>query len=209
MQGKVFPLKQTAVPASNSAARAQRISVVGASGSGKTVLARELADLRRLPLHELDRLRRDAAGLEVDEAQFIKQVEVLVEGGRWIIDGHYRSVRAMVWARADLVIWLDYPLHVTAGRLLRRFADKKFGRSAVSQSNKARSGTSPGQSVGWAHRVRRILRNLKERQDYGRILNDPATGNFTLVRLGSPGATRRWVSSIAASEESKQRNDRE
>ena len=34
--------------------------------------------------------------------------------------GNYRNLRDSTWGRADTVVWLDYPLPLIMGRLLRR-----------------------------------------------------------------------------------------
>jgi hypothetical protein len=51
---------------------------------------------------------------------FRSRVAEVVAGDRWVIDGGYSDVRDLVWARADTVVWLDYPLVVTLSRLVRR-----------------------------------------------------------------------------------------
>lgn len=51
---------------------------------------------------------------------FRSRVAAVVAGEAWVIDGGYSDVRDLVWARADTVVWLDYPLAVTLSRLLRR-----------------------------------------------------------------------------------------
>ena len=37
-------------------------------------------------------------------------------GGSWIVDGNYRFLADVTWARADLIIWLDFPLYVNLWR---------------------------------------------------------------------------------------------
>jgi hypothetical protein len=51
---------------------------------------------------------------------FRSRVASAVAGDAWVIDGGYSDVRDLVWARADTVVWLDYPLAVTLSRLLCR-----------------------------------------------------------------------------------------
>ncbi len=53
---------------------------------------------------------------------FRSRVASVVATDGWVVDGGYSDVRDLVWARADTVVWLDYPLAVTLSRLLRRIA---------------------------------------------------------------------------------------
>jgi adenylate kinase family enzyme len=93
---------------------------VGTTGSGKTTLARALADALGCPHIELDALfwgpRWSMAALPV----FRARVAEVVVGDGWVVDGGYSDVRDLIWSRADTVVWLDYPLALTLSRLLRR-----------------------------------------------------------------------------------------
>lgn len=51
---------------------------------------------------------------------FRSRVAAVVAAEEWVVDGGYSDVRDLVWARADTVVWLDYPLAVTLSRLMRR-----------------------------------------------------------------------------------------
>ena len=51
---------------------------------------------------------------------FRERVEEATEAPAWVADGNYSEVRDIVWGRADTLIWLDYPLHVSLRRLVPR-----------------------------------------------------------------------------------------
>ena len=45
----------------------------------------------------------------------------MLAGERWIIDGNYGSTMPMRIARADTVVWLDYPTSLCLGRVFKRW----------------------------------------------------------------------------------------
>src|SRR5277367_5340256 len=91
-----------------------RIVIVGKSGAGKTTLATQLADRLSLTNVELDRISWQANWVNLPKHEMRERVdEALAVAGHWIADGNYiRSVRDIVWVRADTLIWLDYSLRV-------------------------------------------------------------------------------------------------
>lgn len=96
--------------------------MVGTTGSGKTTLARELAAPLGCPYIELDELFWGPGWSMAELPVFRSRVASVVAGDEWVVDGGYSDVRDLVWARADTVVWLDYPLTVTLSRLVRRIA---------------------------------------------------------------------------------------
>ena len=100
----------------------RRVSVVGTTGCGKTTLARALANMLRCTHVELDALFWGPGWSMAELPVFRSRVASVVAGDGWVVDGGYSDVRDLIWARADTVVWLDYPLAVTLSRLLRRIA---------------------------------------------------------------------------------------
>jgi len=166
--------------------RPRRISVVGATGSGKTHLSRILADELGLPVYELDSLRRDSAGRELSHHDFARAVAELAARDEWIIDGHYRDVRELIWKRADTVLWLNYPLSRIFLQLVRRFSGKHA--PAYSQAHLGNSG-----KASWRRRLGRLARTLRERGEYGRVLRGPGFEQVDVFELRSPEAAAEWV----------------
>ena len=99
----------------------RRISVVGLSGSGKTTVARRLARLADAPHVELDAvhwIHPDWA--EPSDEEFQAAVGRALAGDAWVVEGNYRSARAVYWPRVEMLVWLDLPLWVITWRVLRR-----------------------------------------------------------------------------------------
>jgi hypothetical protein len=100
----------------------RRVSVVGTTGSGKTTLAGSLAAMLGCAHVELDALFWGPGWSMAELPIFRSRVSAVVADDGWVVDGGYSDVRDLVWARADTIVWLDYPLAVTLSRLLRRIA---------------------------------------------------------------------------------------
>ena len=176
---------------------AQRISVVGSTGSGKTYLARDLSELLNLPLYELDLIHQKFVLRSPDRVGFSGAVAELVANEQWIIDGHYRDVRYLIWERSDLVVYLDYSPTLIATRLLGRFIRKRRDKRRTSKSaalaQTARDSAPSAASATWARRIWRLVKTIRERQEYTRILAGDDFRDIKVIKLESPLATQKWL----------------
>lgn len=180
----------------------RRISVVGITGSGKTYLARRLSSQLGLPLIELDRLRESAAPeTDLTDERFCEAVKAAVASDSWIIDGHYREIRHLVWNEADLVIHLDYPLSVILRQLLKRYVAKHARRFVPWQAGTA-SGHSPADGAGaresasWRKRLRRLAKTLSERRQYTKMLEKLDNTGARVKRFANKEAAEAWIQSL-------------
>jgi adenylate kinase family enzyme len=99
-----------------------RIAIIGCGGSGKTVLARGLADHLHLTATSLDTLYYDDGWNPTPMEKFADLQRELVAGDRWVIEGNYASTLPIRLARADTVIFLDLP----ARTCLRGIAQRRW-----------------------------------------------------------------------------------
>ena len=99
-----------------------KVVVKGGTGSGKTRLARTLADRLGVPHIELDALHHGPNWAEPSGEEFRRRVEAaLAARPGWVVDGNYDSkLGDLVVGQADTIVWLDLPLRVTFPRLWRR-----------------------------------------------------------------------------------------
>jgi adenylate kinase family enzyme len=98
----------------------RRICVVGTTGSGKSMLARELARRMKLPLVELDSLYWEQNWTHCDDEEMRRRAAEATQGDSWVVDGNYGSIRDLTWIRAEAVVWLDYPLRIILWQLWKR-----------------------------------------------------------------------------------------
>jgi adenylate kinase family enzyme len=117
-------------------ARPTRICVHGASGSGKTTLATALADRLGVPRVELDGIFHQPGWTRLATDEFRAAVSRVVEGPGWVVDGNYREVRDLVWARAEVIVVIDLPRWRVMRQIVRRSVIRAAARSELWNGNR-------------------------------------------------------------------------
>ncbi len=125
-----------------------RISVIGVSGSGKSTIARLAAARLRIPYIELDAIHHGPKWTEIPDEDFRRIVRELVAGDAWVIDGGYRAVRDLVWARATTVVWVDPPKATVMAQVIWRSFIRALTRHELWHGNweEFRTWVDPGAS---------------------------------------------------------------
>lgn len=96
------------------------MSIIGASGAGKTTLGRALASRIGAVSVDLDDLSWEPGWTIVSQAEFDARLQRALSAPRWVTSGNYRRVQERYLAQADTLIWLDYGLGVVLCRLIVR-----------------------------------------------------------------------------------------
>jgi adenylate kinase family enzyme len=98
-----------------------KIAVVGTSCSGKTTLARQLAERHGVPHVELDALHWGPNWTPCPAEEFRVRVKAALSGGGWVTDGSYHGkLGESVLEQADFIVWLDLPFRTIAPRVWSR-----------------------------------------------------------------------------------------
>lgn len=115
---------------------ARRFVVVGATGAGKTTLARELALRLSVPYVELDALHWGPNWTEVGDSLFRERTTRATSAVAWAADGNYHQVRDIVWPHAEVVVWLDRPFRTVLRQLTKRIIKRSLGREKIWHDNR-------------------------------------------------------------------------
>lgn len=89
-----------------------KIIVIGSPGAGKSVFARKLRDLTKLPLYYLDMLWHKPDQTTISQKEFDTRINELCKKDSWILDGNYLRTLAIRLNACDTVFLLDYPLEI-------------------------------------------------------------------------------------------------
>lgn len=169
----------------------QRVVVVGTTGAGKTTFARRLAGRLDCPHFDLDELFWGPAWTPVAREVFRARVSVALAGERWTVGGNYSAARDLVWARADTLVWLDYPLPLVLGRLLRRTLRRIVTREVLWAGNREtwRAQFFSRESLFlWA-----LSSHPKQRREYPQALAQSEYAHLRWTRLRSPREAQAWL----------------
>jgi adenylate kinase family enzyme len=170
---------------------ASRVLIYGVTGSGKTTLARQVAEKTGLPWHSVDDLTWEPGWISVPPAEQRRRIAAICAGERWIIDSAYSSWLDLVLARADLIVALDYPRWRSLAWLTRRTLTRAITRRPVCNGNTEsfRQMLSRDSIIVWHFRS-----FARKRARMRAWAADPAGPE--VIRLTSPAATRRWLASL-------------
>ena len=169
----------------------QRISVVGTTGSGKTTLARQVAQHFQMPHIELDALHWEPNWTAALPPVFRERVSEALSSERWVVDGNYSGVRDIVWSRADTVVFLDYSFWLIMRRLLRRTLQRALKQEELWNGNREdirKSFFSQESIVLWM--LQTYHRNQK---NYPLLFQQPEYAHLSVVHLQSPEMTEEWL----------------
>ena len=144
-----------------------RVAVVGTSCSGKTTLARKIAQANGIPHIELDSLFWGPNWTPLPIEDFRELVKNAVAAQSWVVDGNYSSVRDVIWPRATHLVWLNLPFTVVFWRALSRTVKRVITQEELFAANRetARLAFFDRDSILWwvirtHHRRRREYKAL-------------------------------------------------
>lgn len=168
----------------------QRVLVIGSPGAGKSTLSHVIASRTGLPLHHLDRMFWLPGWVERDRDEGRALLAEVLAQDRWIIDGNYGSTLPLRVARADTVVWLDYPTMLCLWRVVRRWWRWR-GRARPDMTE----GCPERLDAEFLWYVFRFRAAWRER-------NRHALAGFTgtILRFETPAETEQWVAMLARPE---------
>jgi adenylate kinase family enzyme len=173
---------------------ARRILIGAASGAGKTTLARRVQERTGLPHTEMDALFHGPAWTELPT--FRDDVEAFSSRDAWVTEWQYTTqLGQLLPSRADTLVWLDLPVAVQMGRLIRRTVIRRWRREPLWHGNVEPPMrtvlTDPDHIVRWGWRGRAKVRKRVIRA----AIDHP---HLRIVRLRSTRDVDVWLRGLPA-----------
>ena len=173
--------------------RPRRVHVVGTSGSGKTTVARAIADKLGIRHIELDAIHWQPGWTELPEDEFNQRVREVTEEGDWTIDGNYKVVRELIWERVDTIVWLDMPFIPVFLRVLWRTIRRFVTQEKLWNTNTENIGSLIGK---YSMPLWVIQTHKRRRDEYPPLLADPSLGHVDIKIFKSFREVNAWIESL-------------
>ena len=115
----------------------RRIVVYGPTSSGKTTMARRIAQRIEVPQIELDAIFWTPNWVKKPLEEFRAEVSTILSSytDGWVCDGNYSGVRDLVLPLADTVVWLRPPFRGAFWWLLKRTMIRLLNRELLWGTN--------------------------------------------------------------------------
>lgn len=172
----------------------RRINVVGTTGSGKTTVARSIAERLDIPHIEMDALFWRPNWGETPDSKFLPLVDAATDAPAWVLDGNYSRTRSIVWPKADTIVWLDYSSVCVFAQLLRRTIRRATTREPMWDGcveSVRTSFFSKDSILLWFFKTYR-----KRRRSYPKVFARSEHAHLNVIRLRTRRETARWIASL-------------
>lgn len=166
----------------------QRVLVIGVSGAGKSTLAKALSRKLGLPFIPTDDLYWKPNWQSVSSADLRVPLEKITRAPCWVLDGNFDGLRELVWARADTILWLDYPRYSIVPRLVRRNLGWYISKEPVWSGNTMILGRALS---GVRHGLRSYDAKRRNYPSWLKVYSQAQT-----VRFRHPRETASWLKSL-------------
>lgn len=179
----------------------RRVSVIGSSGSGKTTIARAIADRLGLRYLELDSLFHQPGWTPKPDDRLRAEITEFARARHWVIDGNYTShgVADVVWPLADTIVWLDPPRRTVMRRVIGRTLRRVITREELWNGNR-----EPWSNL-WSPRPEKNIivwawtRFDGVRARYEQAMTDGTWEHLAVHRLRSGSETAEFLDSLGRS----------
>lgn len=170
----------------------QRVLIAGVTGAGKTTIARRIAKRWELKHVEIDALFHGPSW--TPRPEFLDDVRAFAAEERWVTEWQYTSqgTNDVLPARANLLVWLDYPWRIVRTRLMLRTLKRRLFRTRLWNGNvepalwTRQAWSGDNDILGW----QRDTRHKWDTRMPGIAMAHP---DLTIVRFRHPREANAWL----------------
>ena len=178
----------------------KHIVIIGTTSSGKSTLARQLAEKISGDFIDLDSLHWEKNWVEAPDDVFRTRVETAISSRVWVVAGNYHVVRDIIWSGADTIIWLDYSFSIIFWRLLTRTARRVVTQEKLFAGNVENGWTHlklwSGDSLfNWFFKT-----YWRRKRETPILFALPENKHLKVIHFKHPKEAQRWLANVVISE---------
>jgi len=171
----------------------RRVCVIGTSGSGKTTVARAIAERCGYTYVDNDAIIWRANWQQTPSAESYAEKDLATRGDGWVTDGNLGNDPddQLLLSRCDTLVWLDLPRAVVHWQVIRRTLGRVVKRTPLAHGNResVRTMLSRDSIIWWS-----IKTFARRRKRYGELF---ARGEHRyLIRLTSRRQIAGWLMTL-------------
>lgn len=174
----------------------KHIVVVGTTSSGKSTLAKALSEKLGSKFIELDALHWEPNWKEAELSVFRERVDKATQAEAWVVAGNYSKVRDIIWSKAEVIIWLDYPFPTVFWRLLTRTIRRGWTHEELWNGNREKFWWhlklwSDESLFKWLFKT-----YWRKKREIPALLLQPEYRHLKLIQFKGPRETQRWLETL-------------
>lgn len=98
-----------------------KIAIIGGPGTGKTTLSKKLSNILSISYFSIDNIKFYKNWISKNIKDIDNDINNILNKNEWIIEGNHLRNLKKILSKADLVIFLDFPLHLQLLGIFKRF----------------------------------------------------------------------------------------
>jgi adenylate kinase family enzyme len=174
----------------------KRIVIIGSTSSGKSTLAKQLADRFGYSFIDLDALHWEPNWTEAPLEVFRERVSTATQASGWVVAGNYHIVRDLIWPQAEVVIWLDYSLPRIFWQLTHRTFTRWWKHELLWGTNRENLWMhfklwSDESLYHWLFKT-----YWRRKREFPVLLAHPEHQHLTLLHFKHPHETAVWLGQL-------------
>lgn len=173
----------------------KKVIIVGTTGSGKSTIAKKLANKLTSPYIQLDLLFWEPNWKQPTDEIFFSKIIDSIKTPEWILDGNYGRTHHLTWPHADTVIWIDYPLWLTFYQNFKRAITRSITREELWPNTGNRESLirlfSKDSILIWLYKT-----FDSNRSRYLSRMVDPAYSHINFIHLKSRTEVKKFLNNL-------------
>jgi adenylate kinase family enzyme len=174
----------------------KRIAIVGTTSSGKSTLAKHIADKFGHDFVDLDALHWEPNWTGAPQEVLNERVKKATQTEKWVVAGNYSSIQPLIWPHAEAIIWLDYSLPRIFWQLTRRTFSRWWNRELLWGTNYENLWNhlklwSDESLFHWLFKT-----YWRRKREYPILLAMPEHRHLKSIHFKHPTETDKWLNNL-------------